>query len=184
MTPEEAAAIRYALRKEINANHLVGFASSLAPEHAVPAGLLWARSRLLERRRSLDPLLLSLAFKDLIEIAEGRVSVPCDPALDALQGDVYALSRPLRRDPRLLFTEVCRIAGQLAVNGGASLSDVPVPMATLARRLVVEIIPGIRFVHPAAARLGPRAPELTSPSQREDRARWVRQYAREAALRP
>ena len=132
----------------------------------------------------LDPLVLTTALKRLVAIAEGEASVACAADLGTLQGHVYALSRPLRRDPRILFADVSRIAGQLAIDGTASLSDVPVPIAALARRLVVELIPGVRFVHPAAARLCPSAPELTLPSQREERARWVWQYMREARIHP
>lgn len=46
----DLAAIRMALRGEMNPNHLVGFASALAADHPVSASLLYARGALLEQR--------------------------------------------------------------------------------------------------------------------------------------
>lgn len=182
MTSAEAKAISYAIANETNPNHLVGFAAALAPEHAVPAGLLWARAQLIERRRSFAHADLHAALAHLAAIAEGRASVPTDPSHATLTAQVYALSQPLHRDPRLIFCDVLKVAGSLAIDNSANVGDVPVPVADLARRLVCEITPGIRFVHPHAATL-PTSPMFTPPSQKEERARWVHQYLREAAIR-
>lgn len=50
LTPNELNAIRRALLVEDNPSHLIGFASCLSPYFPVSAGLLYARSQLLELR--------------------------------------------------------------------------------------------------------------------------------------
>ena len=50
LTGPELFAVRRALVHERNPNHLVGFASSLSPQHPIAASLLYARSALLEMR--------------------------------------------------------------------------------------------------------------------------------------
>ena len=50
LSAADLAAIRIALQSEMNPNHLVGFASTLAGDHPVSASLLYARGALLEQR--------------------------------------------------------------------------------------------------------------------------------------
>ena len=181
LTSDEASAILFALREETNPGHLISFAATLAPEHAVPAGLLWARAQLIERRREMPRALLEQALGELVAVGEGRAALPTPPDLPTLTAAVYLLAGPLRRDPRFLFGDVLKAAGDLAVDDSAGLRELPVPIAQLARALVVELVPGVRFVHPAAASL-PTSAMFTLPSQREDRARWVRQFTRQALI--
>ena len=50
LSSADLAAIRMALATEMDPNHLVGFASTLAGDHPVSASLLFARAELLEQR--------------------------------------------------------------------------------------------------------------------------------------
>ena len=50
LSSADLAAIRMALTTEMDPNHLVGFASTLAADHPVSASLLFARAELLEQR--------------------------------------------------------------------------------------------------------------------------------------
>lgn len=50
LTARELSAIRQALVRETNPNHLVGFASTLSPQYPAAASLLFAKSALIELR--------------------------------------------------------------------------------------------------------------------------------------
>ena len=76
LTARELSAIRHALRRESNPNHLVGFASALSPEHPVAASLLYAKSALLEQR----PRVKREALRESAALAAQKLAALIDRA--------------------------------------------------------------------------------------------------------
>ena len=76
LTTRELSAIRHALRRESNPNHLVGFASALSPEYPVAASLLYAKSALLEQR----PRVKREALRESAALAAQKLAALIDRA--------------------------------------------------------------------------------------------------------
>ena len=181
MTPEEAAAIRFALLHETNPNHLIGFSSALSPEHVVAASLLFARAQLIERRRELGTAATLRALETLNQLASASAPEP-SPSARAMKQALDSFARQTGIDFSLLEHAVVNAASDLLVNSEASLPELPPVGQALAHALLAEIAPGIRLIQPMADRLVQSLPALTSPGQRAERARWVRQYLEEARV--
>ena len=207
MTNAEAIAFRDAITGETIPSHLFGFASALAPDHCAAASLLHARATLLEQRHMVDGAMLAQLLQGLQKLAFEPSMVP--PAAQQVllghrrQLDAHAAS--YRAPPALLYRKVRQTAGEMVVDGGATFADVPHAVVATARALVVQLVgPAnetsaslslrsgrtrprsllVRVVDPARVRLAlPPTVHLTSASEAEDRARWVRHYARAARMR-
>ena len=179
----ELLAVRRALAVETNPNHLVGFASTLAPEHAVLASLLYARAQVIERRREMDPRLLVRALTTIRELA-AVTDEPLEPALVDAKIAIDTFARATNVDPRILEHDILCASGDLVIDKDAPLTELPPPAALLARKLVAELTPGVRFVRPVATRLCRCGPEFTTPEQRAERDQWIRQYIREHQMGP
>ena len=183
MTPDEAAAIRFALLHETNPNHLIGFASALSPEHAVAASLLFARAQLIERRRELGTA-TTLRALDVLNRLASEASLEPPPAARALKQALDAYAHATRTDPATLGHAVVNAASDLLVNPAAAMPELPPVGQALAHALLAEIVPGIRLIHPMTDRLMRTLSALTPPGQHAERARWVRQYLEEARVGP
>ena len=88
LSQSELFAIRRALAVETNPNHLVGFASSLSPEHPAAASLLFAKSALLELRPRAKQEALAKSARHAAE----RLSALVDRA----SGGVWSGEKALR----------------------------------------------------------------------------------------
>lgn len=185
MTASEAAAFRDALATETIPSHLFGFASALAPDHCAAASFLHARATLLEQRRTMSApalaqLLGTLATASLFAGSTG--SVAHGSLLDGRR-QLDALAAELRAPPALIYRKTRQTAGEMVVDDAATFADVPHAIVATARALIVQLGP-VRVVDPVRVRLTlPPTVHLTSPSEAEERARWVRHYARAARMR-
>ena len=183
ITAAETAALRAAIATETIPSHLFGFASALAPDHCAAASLLHARGALLEHRRALDPRVLAehllvlrkLAFEPVQRMAAPQGFLGARQQLDALAAS-------LRVPAPLLYRMTRQTAGEMVVDENATFADIPHAIVTTARALLVAIGP-VRIVDPARVVLAlPSTVHLTSRAEADDRARWVRHYAREGRL--
>ena len=185
MTDAEAMAFRDAITTETIPSHLFGFASALAPDHCAAASLLHARAALIEQRRMMSAATLPQLLLALQKVAFEPAAPPA-AAQQALLGhrrQLEALAASLRAPPALLYRKTRQTAGEMVVDNGATFADVPHAVVAAARALVVQLGP-VRVVDPARVRLAlGTTVHLTSPSEAEDRARWVRHYARAARMR-
>lgn len=184
MTNAEAMAFRDALARETIPSHLFGFASALAPDHCAAASLLHARATLLEQRHMMSTTTLAQLLLALQKRAFESVAAPATQVV-LLSGrrQLEALATSYRAPPALLYRKTRQTAGEMVVDDGATFADVPHIVVAVARALIVQLGP-VRVVDPARVRLalGPTV-HLTSTSEAEDRARWVRHYARAARMR-
>lgn len=182
MTSAEAAAFRDAVAHETNPSHLFGFASALAPDHCAAASFLHARAALLEQRRTLGGPALAQLLLALQSLALKGSATPMPQALVDGRRQLDALAASYRAPPALLYRKARQTAGEMVVDPNATFADVPHAVVAIARALVMQLGP-VRVVDPARVRLAlPSTVHLTSPSEAEDRARWVRHYAREARM--
>ena len=185
MTNAEVTAFRDAIAGETIPSHLFGFASALAPDHCAAASLLHARATLLEQRHMMAGAMLARLLQELQKLAFESAAPPAaaQQALLGARRQLEVLAASLRAPPALLYRKTRQTAGEMVVDEGATFADVPHAVVAAARALVIQMGP-IRVVDPARVRLalGPTV-HLTSPSEAEDRARWVRHYARAARMR-
>lgn len=185
MTPEEAEAVRYALTHERNPTHLAGFASTLQPEEAVAASLLFARAQILERRRELGKKI----YPRLLDMVSRIASTPPSAAVRrSIAGEVEAVrSYGAATGASVDHAILGRASDMIASPGGVDLSALPGVVQNAILALIVPIFdrgaPPIAILHPMAAVLLRADPRATTPDQREHRARWVWQYLREQSLR-
>lgn len=182
MTPPELAAVRYALARETNPSHLVGFAGALRPEHAYAASLLWARAQVLEHRHELGRATLASVLGRFPALLDARESGAVSPELAAARSELDRAARLLGVPVTQLEYQTRLAASDLVVEPRASFADVPPAVLALARLLVVEIVPGVRCLRPLCESLCPGATSMTTPAQHAMRVRWASQYAREAKL--
>ena len=183
MADAEAAAFRDALVGESIPSHLFGFASALAPDHCAAASLLHARGTLLEQRRMMSGTTLAQLLLALQKLAFDPATVVAPQALLSGRRQLEALAASYRAPPALLYRKTRQTAGEMVVDDGATFADVPHVVVATARALILQLGP-VRVVDPALVRLAlPPTVHLTSPSEAEDRARWVRHYARAARMR-
>lgn len=182
MTSAEVQAFRAALLREMNPNHLFGFASALAPDHCTSASLLHARGMLLEKKRMLGALTVDRCLSGLRSLALHAWPPRTAPQVLAdARRELDTLARSLRVPPALLYRKARQTAGEMVVDTFATFADVPHAVVAIARPLVLDLGP-VRVLDPQAVRLAlPPATHLSTPSDLEERARWVRHYAREAA---
>ena len=193
MTNAEAMAFRDAIASETIPSHLFGFASALAPDHCAAASLLHARGTLLEQRHMMNAATLAqllqalqkLAFEPETSASLSRSALGPHAAtlVAGHRRQLEALAASYRAPPALLYRKARQTAGEMVVDDRATFADVPHAVVASARALIVQLGP-VRVVDPARVRLalGPTV-HLTSPSEAEDRARWVRHYARAARMR-
>ena len=185
MTNAEAAAFRDAIMGETIPSHLFGFASALAPDHCAAASLLHARGALLEQRRMMSGDTLAQLLLALQKLAFEPPAPPAatQHALLEHRRQLEALAASHRAPPALLYRKARQTAGEMVVDNGSTFADVPHAVVAAARALIVQLGP-MRVVDPARVRLAlGTTVHLTSPSEAEDRARWVRHYARAARMR-
>ena len=186
MTAAEDLAFETALRRETNPNHLYGFAHAMSPDHCVSASFLYARGSALDLRRRMDRRAFHALLAALSPMAaRGCPSTAHVDARSLARGRVLldAIAHANHVDPRMYYRLVRQTAGELVVDEQASLTDLPAPVASLARLLVLSVGP-VRVLDPAAVRASlPSSNALANAPQREERARWVRHYVREARLR-
>ena len=185
MTNAEAMAFRDAITGETIPSHLFGFASALAPDHCAAASLLHARAALLEQRHMMNGALLTQLLQGLQKLAlePSMMTSATQQALLGHRRQLDALAASHRAPPALLYRKARQTAGEMVVDGGSTFADVPHAIVAAARSLVVQIGP-VRTVDPARVRLMlPPTVHLTSSNEAEDRARWVRHYARAARMR-
>ena len=180
MTPEEAHAVRYALLHETNPTHLTGFASVLAPEHAVAASLLFARAQVLERRRTLGTPLMTALLDRINAVASA-------PPQGSLEPGLAELAAQLRSRPGLAHAVLAAAGDMVAQPMTTSLADLPPEAQGLVHRLLADVAPGVTppilVLKPIATSLLGSDPASTTPDKRAQRALWVGQYVREAAIR-
>ena len=185
MTPAEAMAFRYAIASETIPSHLFGFASALAPDHCAAASLLHARGTLLEQRHMMSGRALAQLLLALQKLAFEPTAPPVNvqQALLSHRRQLEALAASYRAPPALLFRKTRQTAGEMVVDGRATFADVPHVVVAAARALIVQLGP-VRVVDPARVRIALEPTvHLTSPAEAEDRARWVRHYARASRMR-
>ena len=182
MSSAEANAVRAALRTEMNPNHLFGFAGALSPDHCIAACLLHARASALEGRRALGAQLPGL-LDTIAVLAERPSSSTIDQRLLLRRRiELETLARLLRVPPAVLYRKTRQTACELVLDDRALFPDVHQTILGLARPLILTIGP-VRVLDPAAVRTTlPPTAALSSPTERDERARWVRHYAREARL--
>ena len=182
MTSAEVAAFRDALAHETNPSHLFGFASALAPDHCSAASFLHARAALLDRRRTMSAPALAQFLAALQTLAAKASATPAPQAVMDGRRQLDGLAASYRAPPALLYRKARQTAGEMVVDEHATFADVPHAVVVLARALVVQLGP-VRVVDPARVRLSlPSTVHLTSPTEAEERARWVRHYARAARM--
>ena len=185
MTRAETTAFYDAITGETIPSHLFGFASALAPDHCAAASLLHARAALLEQRHMMNGAMLTQFLQGLQKLAfEPSMTTPAtQQVLLGHRRQLDALATSHRAPPALLYRKVRQTAGEMVVDGGSTFADVPHAVVAAARALVVQLGP-VRVVDPTRVRLMlPPTIHLTSPSEAEERARWVRHYARAARMR-
>lgn len=181
MTAAELHAFREALLHETNPSHLFGFASALAPDHCTSASFLHARGTLLDKRRLLGPAAFTHTMGLITSLAlETEPPRTAPHTLLAARRALDEFARNLHVPPAILHRKARQSAGEMIMDEHAVFADVPHVIIAIARPLVLSVGP-VRVLDPSAVRLA-LAPTtgLTSFSEAEDRARWVRHYAREA----
>ena len=185
MSIPEADAVRAALRTEMNPNHLFGFAGALSPDHCIAACLLHARASALEGRRALGTQLPGLLDTIIVLAERSEYTTPStvDPRLLLRRRiELETLARRLRVPPAVLYRKTRQTACELVLDDRALFPDVHQTILGLARPLVLTIGP-VRVLDPAAVRTSlPPTAGLSSLTERDERARWVRHYAREVRL--
>lgn len=187
MSPDEAAAIRYALLHETNGAHLTGFASALAPEEAVAASLLFARAQVLERRHELGRDRMRALLDAVNHVASEPPEAYAEPGLTAQVAQLRAFAAARGLSPLALEHAVLAAAGDVVAKPSTSIAALPPPAQALVLGLIAsldpQITPPVLVLKPIASSLLRADPGATNAAQRAERARWVRQYLRESVIR-